>query len=41
MRYAIVIERAESKHSAYGPNLMREDGMTLPEPTAIVGDVDA
>ena len=68
MRYAIVIEKAESNYSAYVPDLpgcvatgetvaeveqemhdairfhldgMREDGMTLPEPTAIVDYVDA
>ena len=66
MRYAIVIEKAESNYSAYVPDLpgcvatgvaeveremheavrfhldgMREDGLTLPEPTAIVDYVDA
>ena len=68
MRYAIVIEQAESNYSAYAPVLpgcvatgetvaeveremheamrfhldgLREDGLTLPEPTAIVDHVDA
>ena len=68
MRYAIVIEKAESNSSAYVPDLpgcvatgrtvaeveqgmhhairfhldgMRQDGMTLPETTAIMDDPDA
>ena len=68
MRHAIVIEEAESKSSAFVPDLpggiatgatvaeaeremraairfhldgMREDGLMLPEPTAIVDHVDA